>query len=415
MKPATERYLAKRADAARWPLQGSTKTDTRHAVVIPALGEYPGLFDTLHDLAANPEALRDDTLVIVVVNNRAAEQCAPTDREANRQTLADLVSSSLREALHLCWVDASAPGNELPPKDGVGLARKIGLDHALTRTNDDAALVCLDADTRVAPDYLAAIAEHFAQSYAHAAVLDYAHPLDGPDARIIADYEIYLRTHEARLAAARSPYAYTAIGSAMACAAAAYVQVGGMNRRQAGEDFYFLQELAKVGRIDRIQGTTLRPSPRPSHRVPFGTGRRVAQVQTGDDAIALYHPESYRILGRWLEVMCSASDPMAVAKGIDSGLADYLAAQNFTKAHANITRHAANDTQRWMQLHRCFDAFRTLKLFHFLRDAGYPDTPIAAQYADSDASDAIPPYIERLQALRKQQARTPVGLGTPPG
>jgi hypothetical protein len=45
----------------------------------------------------------------------------------------------------------------------------------------------------------------------------------------------------------RFSYAYHTVGSAMAVKAYQYVKVGGMNRRQAGEDFYFIQKLVHSG------------------------------------------------------------------------------------------------------------------------------------------------------------------------
>ena len=132
----------------------------------------------------------------------------------------------------------------------------------------------------------------------------YAHPVDGaPEtARPILSYELYLRYQELAWGYAGSPYAYPAIGSAMACTARAYAASGGMNRRQAGEDFYFLQQLAKTGKIGRIWETTVRPSGRASHRVPFGTGRKVgAFAADPDEAYLTYHPESFQVLQAWLE------------------------------------------------------------------------------------------------------------------
>ena len=45
------------------------------------------------------------------------------------------------------------------------------------------------------------------------------------------------------------PWAMYTVGSAFAVTAEAYVKRGGMNRRQAGEDFYFLQNLAHIGTV----------------------------------------------------------------------------------------------------------------------------------------------------------------------
>ena len=80
------------------------------------------------------------------------------------------------------------------------------------------------------------------------------------------------------LSYAGSPYAFHAIGSTMSCTAEAYAAVRGMNRRTAAEDFHFLDKLAKLGRIGHIEKTTVFPSPRTSHRVPFGTGQRMLRV-----------------------------------------------------------------------------------------------------------------------------------------
>ena len=45
-----------------------------------------------------------------------------------------------------------------------------------------------------------------------------------------------------------------------------------MNRRKAGEDFYFLHKLVLLDYYGNIKTTTVFPAPRLSDRVPFGTG-----------------------------------------------------------------------------------------------------------------------------------------------
>jgi hypothetical protein len=50
-----------------------------------------------------------------------------------------------------------------------------------------------------------------------------------------------------------------------------------MSRRQAGEDFYFIQKVAMQGRYGECRTTRVHPSPRPSDRVPFGTGPDIAR------------------------------------------------------------------------------------------------------------------------------------------
>ena len=55
----------------------------------------------------------------------------------------------------------------------------------------------------------------------------------------------------------------------------AYIEQGGMNRRKAGEDFYFLQKISWLGKVTELSNTTVYPSPRISDRVPFGTGKAI--------------------------------------------------------------------------------------------------------------------------------------------
>ncbi len=196
----------------------------------------------------------------------------------------------------------------MPPKQGVGLARKIGLDLALTlldyRTSDPL-LICLDADTVVQPDYLPALTGHFATTTAGGASISYRHrPASDPAGQSAIDrYELFLRSYVLGLELAGSPYAFHTVGSAMASRASAYVAASGMNRRLAGEDFYFLQQVHKTSGVVPLTGTVVHPSPRSSHRVPFGTGRSVGDMLSdGEQRLLFYQPVVFTIVGEWLSV-----------------------------------------------------------------------------------------------------------------
>lgn len=385
MNKAIEKYLRKRADLESRPIVGGPFEDVDQVVVIPALAEYDHLFATLATLATNPGGELGRTLVLCVVNNRAEPHATPDAIADNQRTLARLASHP-PEALRLAYIDASSPGQELPPKGGVGLARKIGLDWGLSILARNEAgpglLLSLDADTAVESNYLAVVREHFANRDAWAAVIAYAHRLGRSaeeDAAIVC-YELFLRYHALGLHYARSPYAFHSIGSTMVCRAGAYAAVSGMNQRQAGEDFYFLQQLAKTGRVDQIAATTVYPSSRSSWRVPFGTGRRVARYLAGarhraggHDEYLVYDPESYRILREWLAFADAdpGADPercLATAARIHPQLHTFLEGHHFAKAWEGILRNSTNPVQAHAQFHRWFDGFRTMKLMHHLRD-----------------------------------------------
>jgi hypothetical protein len=90
----------------------------------------------------------------------------------------------------------------------------------------------------------------------------------------------------------------------MACTAEGYARMGGMNQRGAGEDFYFLQHLAKTGGVSQVKGTVVYPSARASHRVPFGTGRSMTDLLSRKEgAVLFYRMECFQILADWLALV----------------------------------------------------------------------------------------------------------------
>lgn len=395
MQPAYARYLEKRADLDRWKIQGNYTNHIDTVVVVPCLAERANLPKTLTSIAAcDPERLRR-TVVLCVVNNRAPEHAVVEDIQDNQALLHDLRALAAGRdaellpyknvsALRLAYIDASSPNAELPKKDGVGLARKIGLDwgvRILAEASSSTRLLCsLDADTTVAPNYLNSVRDAFNHERAWAGVVYFEHPL--PDApaqrRAIVGYESFLRCHVHGLRLAGSPYAFHTVGSTMVCTPEAYVAVAGMNRRQAAEDFYFLQQLAKTGELRSIATTTVYPSARPSHRVPFGTGRRVRQtLESADDALSTYAPDSYEVVRACLQLVTLAdADTEEVynyVKNRDDTLSDFLKTQDIDSAWPRMRQSATSDQQRRRQFHTWFDAFRTLKLMHFLRDNGRPN------------------------------------------
>jgi hypothetical protein len=298
---------------------------------------------------------------------------------------------------NLYWVDAASPGNELPPKQGVGLTRKIGLDLALGQLDyagGDPLLICLDADTAVQSDYLAAITRHFASSGAGGASIPFRHRRAfAPRGQAAIDrYELFLRVYVLGLAQAGSPYAFHSVGSAMACRASAYVAAGGMNRRMAGEDFYFLQQVHKVAGVAHLSGTCVHPSPRASRRVPFGTGRAVGDMLAeGEERLLFYQPQLFTILGEWLACVAEHSEEDGTelvrrAGRISTHLGEFLEQAGFGAAWANLSRHNPGKERLLAAFHGWFDAFRTMRLMHHLSDRSFPRI---------QPEQAVAPLLER--------------------
>lgn len=402
LKAAIDNYLQTRAVQGPWQISGSSGKGFAGAVVIPALAESAHLIATLRSLAANPPDLLARFLVLVTVNHR--EDAPATDKEDNYATLARLASGEKELApLRLAWVDAASPGLELPVRGGgVGLARKIGFDLALTRldfTGHDPLLVSLDADTLVEPTYLPALIEHFRHAGAGGAVIPFCHQRgETPEEqRAIDRYELFLRSYVLGLSLAGSPYAFHTVGSAMACTAAAYLLMGGMNTRCAGEDFYFLQHLAKTAGVEQLRGTTVHPSPRASHRVPFGTGRAVSRTLGGDPgAVSFYRPECFGILRAWLATVTrdparDAGTLLAEAAAVSPYLADYLEEAGFAGVWKKLRRNHKEAARLRVAFHGWFDALKTMKLVHHLSAAPFPRC---------GPEEALPPLLAQAGAAK---------------
>lgn len=401
-----QQYLMRQARDDRRVFVVGSCDGIDQVVVIPALAEKEALFETLHRLSANQPSELGRTLVICVINNRDEGIADPEDIENNRQTMMLLrplihgdmnaLSSSFDKAgqlsrqiissgLKLACLDASSRGMEMPEKGGgVGLARKLGLDRALSLFDYEnpvkKLLFNLDADAWVEPHYLSAVRHFFETEKVSAAVVSYSHRPEQDSAlqAAICCYEIFLRYYVLGLGFAGSPYAFHTIGSTMICTPESYVAVRGMNRREAAEDFYFLDKLAKWGPVARIHTTTVYPSGRPSRRVPFGTGRRMIRFLEGRrNEYLLYDPEVFRILKHWLETMAGggrqeAQAILAVAARIHPLLRSFLELNRFQEVWPRIRRNHREPDALVRQFHVWFDGFKTMKLIHYLTENVFP-------------------------------------------
>lgn len=396
LPPNIAAYLSKRAVSVPWRIDPPSESLFAGAVVIPSLAESANLQLTLKSLSDNPPHLLDQFLIMVVVNQRS-DACDAQKRD-NQATLTMLPEWKRQYRLeNLCWVDAASAGCELPQRQGVGLARKIGLDLVLPLLDfgkDDPLLVCLDADTLVQPDYLQAITDHFSGTPVGGASIPYSHRRAAdPEGQVAIDrYELFLRAYVLGLQQAASPYAFHTVGSAMACRASAYVAAGGMNRRLAGEDFYFLQQLHKTSGVAGLKGTIVHPSPRSSQRVPFGTGRAVGDMLAeGEKRLLFYQPAVFTILGEWLACLngsLGADGSLLLERSgcISPVLREFLEQAGFREAWDGLRKHNQGEAKLLAAFHGWFDAFRTMRLIHLLSDHGYPRV---------SPEEAVPPLLER--------------------
>jgi len=272
--------------------------DTGIIVVVPAYNE-PGINNLLDSLTKckEPECR---TEVIIIIN---APDDAPLESLKNNKKTFNNIESWKKENTD-CFFQLFAIIIEQPSVRGwgVGLARKTGMDEAIRRFNiinkPDGVIINLDADCTVEQNYFLAISRDLlARNDRSACSIYFEHPLSGtnyPESiyKYITLYELHLRYYFQGLSHSGFPYVFHTVGSATAVKAQTYVKSGGMNRRQAGEDFYFIQKLFPLGGYFNLNSTIVYPSPRASSRVPFGTGASIGKLNADKSATLL----TYNIL-----------------------------------------------------------------------------------------------------------------------
>ncbi|XOV80560.1 MAG: hypothetical protein ACFHVJ_06320 [Aestuariibacter sp.] len=335
------------------------------------------------------------SLLIVVLNQPSSQQ----DTEPQMALQESLLScGKLRwqyrhlsllhlDGLHVLLVDRfSTEQLRIPEKKGVGLARKIGADCAsyliakgcitqpwIYSTDADAHLPCNYFD--ITPVMQTAVAVTF----------DFAHQTGNGDlvAKATKLYEQRLHYYVDGLRQAGSGYAFHTIGSCLAIHATAYQKVRGFPQKAAGEDFYLLNKLAKLGPI-ASHPACIALDARISHRVPFGTGPAVAEIVSlleNQQEYCVYHPQSFVCLQQLLihlnkvpelatsvNQWCSQLPKIAVSYLEESGFFTALSKWQRQKISCKQLQHQVNG---WM------DAFRTLKFIHYCRDSGLEDLPLA--------------------------------------
>lgn len=416
----------------------------RQVAVVPAMGEDALLRTALDSILASGGS---DVGVILVLNARASD--APSVHQANQAARVWLDAFDPRQVI---VIDRATPGAWLPEKQGVGLARKIGNDVAMAWWSagqvEHPMLLQTDADARVPVDWFlrATMARRRAERCV-ALTYPFRHDVVPPVPReTIALYEIWLRWHRLALRWAGSPYAFQAIGSTLAVDVEALVLVRGVPRTMAGEDFYLLDKLAKTGTIHTVPGAPIHLAARESDRVPFGTGRAMVDMLRRAESAAEYRlpdPRAYRALRAWLETMEQAVAPPPSWPGPAADLAQRLEAAGLPTPGvlevlnqmsaiefvAEATRLNISAAVRRRRLHTWFDAFRSLRFLHALRDALWPDGAWRTAITDSpwlansrmlpstivrNALDVGPPSdvhsILSLLQLLDEQATTPAGI-----
>jgi hypothetical protein len=280
---------------------------------------------------------------------------------------------------------------------GVGLARKTGMDEAVRRFNEinkpGGVILNLDADCTVERNYFEAVSSELLEKTDRTACSIYfEHPVAGDYPanilRGITLYELHLRYYYQALAFTGFPYVYHTVGSSLAVKALQYIKVGGMNRRQAGEDFYFIQKLVPSGGYFSLNLTTVYPSPRISDRVPFGTGASMGKLESENSSDLLtYNPDAFTELKSLFSITdkiyeSSEPDLLVIYSTIPQALKLFLNEQEWIEKMQEVKNNTSNIVSFKKRFFDWFNMFKVVKYLNFVHSDLFEKKPV--QIAASD-------------------------------
>ena len=391
--------------------------DLKIIVVIPSYNEK-NIQPTIDSLFLKQDDFSFNVEVIVLINNSESE--IEEIKEQNLLTLKTLQILSetySKRNMHLIPV---LIGDLDAKHAGVGWARKLGMDIATQRfrtINFNGTIVGLDADTVVESNYLNSIYSFFSNNNFNAASIYFEHPITGDsfsDVHLeqIKYYELHLRYYKNSLKYSNLPYSFHTIGSAFALTASAYARQGGMNRRKAGEDFYFINKLIKGEIFGEINDTKVMPSPRVSNRVPFGTGRAILEgLNTKKDLSLTYDFQSFEVIHSWINRIETKDFKY---ENFPEILKAYLGEEIWIKHHTMMLNNTNSHKSYLKLFYNIFDAFWMLKFIHYLRDNYYPNSRLLDNTntllikMNYPIISSIASQLEFLRKLDKKKGQKPL-------
>jgi hypothetical protein len=352
--------------------------DTGIIVVVPAYDEPE--IDKLLGSLASCNRVPCKVEVIIVIN---APEDATYESILNNKLTNQNIESWKRENINCFFRLFVFTAEPIPVRGwGVGLARKTGMDEAVRRFNSinkpDGVILNLDADCRVEHNYFISVYNEFLRKKDRAACSIYfEHPLSGNDFsekiyEHIALYELHLRYYFQSLIFSGFPYVFHTIGSAMGVKTLPYIRAGGMNRKRAGEDFYFIQKLVPAGGYFNLNSTTVYPSPRPSFRVPFGTGASISKLTGSSKTVLLTYnilafKELRSFFGRADEIYsCVKEDFPGFYNTLPAGLKSYIKEKELFEKLLEIKNNTSGLPSFKKRFFGWFNMFRIVKYLNFV-------------------------------------------------
>lgn len=373
-------------------IEEAPESTTGIIVVVPAYNER-GIIRMLDSLLKchEPECKVE---VIIVIN--APDNASPESLENNLLVYKEIESWKKNNKCFFRLYFFMVPRYSVPGW-GVGLARKTGMDEAVRRFNEidnpGGVILNLDADCTVELNYLEAVSgELLKKTDRTACSIYFEHPVEGdyPENifRGIALYELHLRYYYQALAFTGFPYVYHTVGSSLAVKALQYVKAGGMNRRQAGEDFYFIQKLVPSGGYFSLNSTTVYPSPRVSDRVPFGTGASMGKLESENSSTLLtYNSDAFTELKTFFSLTesiykSSEKDLPAIYSTIPRALKSFVSEEEWIAKMLEVKNNTSNIVSFKKRFFDWFNMFKVVKYLNFVHSDLFEKKPVEIAASD---------------------------------
>lgn len=365
-----------------------------YIIVIPSIAE-PDILDTIKSLwdCVKPEKSVE---IIVVINSSDN-----ADNETIRQNLfteQEIYFWGRKNNSKKLAVIPIVLSNIPKKLAGAGFARKVGMDEAIRRfiaIDNPKGIICsLDADSLVSNNYLIEIEKLYNYNQnCNGCAIYFEHPVEGDvfDDQIyktIIEYELHLRYYKQTLKYIGFPYYHHTVGSSFTVKAKSYCKQGGMSKKQAGEDFYFLHKIMPLGHFQELNSCCVMPSSRPSNRVIFGTGATIKEYAVDSRKEFLtFHFDSFLPLKDLFtkKHLFFKSNPKVVGELIlsfEEVLKDFLIKNRFDMAIHEMNANTSQLYSFYKRFFNWFDAFRLVQYLNYAHSQHFTKQPVAFAVID---------------------------------
>ena len=359
------KFLYKELDYKNYNVE---HTHYPYFIIIPVYNELKYILHTLESINEQDQLLLNHLLVILVINNSSMESKKIIDKNYKTQKSIERNKYNFEYIILDCYSKFHAINKKY---FGVGTARKIGFDFAVQYSKKNSLFFSLDADTLVSPMYLETIIDFYKDTSFYACTVNFKHQ-KSKDSLInkgIKIYEKQLLKIAEKIRDCNSPYGYVSMGSAIICTAEAYILIGGMPKKRAGEDFYFLQSLAKYTKIHFIDKILVHPSSRSEQRVHLGTGYRMKEFSETKNFNNLFFPDSsFYEIKKFISIAtnnykCSYKDlNKKLIQNLGDNICNFLNENSFEKIWIKISLNSKTKKQFMIFFHQWFDALKIMQL-----------------------------------------------------